>query len=112
MSKQDWFKKLGDNLHLIIEMVYAYHPAKNKDRIPTDTDIAAEVACEVVRRQIRREYSGNPVEELIVAYQNKDVSKAYSIMSATWFGIPERESSRSIPGFFKMCNLLDDVPEA
>lgn len=117
MTKQEWLDKVKVNSNILRDFVGRYHPVnlrprKDNESLPTDiTAPNAEQACEVVRNQIRKESFDRPDIQFNVALKNEDTDALSSLLSQTWFGVPESTNCWSIPGFSIAVDLLDDPIE-
>lgn len=118
MTKQEWLDKVKKNSDILCDFVGAYHPINTRPRSSNEgisADITApeaERACEMVRNQIRKEsVFVRPEVQFNVALQNEDTDTLSSLISQTWFGVPESTNCWSIPGFSIAVDLLDDPIE-
>jgi len=109
MNKSEWTEIIDKHWDDLKSLVMDYHPRANYN--PQEMPITAEgaeMACEVVRRQIASE--GSPVtEDLLENLKSQgNADELMSLFGSAWFGVPESTSCWSIPGFREMCNLLED----
>jgi len=115
MNKSDWIAAVRGEAGTLRGFVSGYHPAaalfaSPQNRLPI-TAPDAEAACAEVRRDIRREANGNPVERFDEAVAAGDADAVYGFLNQTWFGVPESTSCWQIPGFASAVSLLEDGPE-
>jgi hypothetical protein len=107
--KDSWWSLFDANRDDLRAMVSAFHPNNQlvvwDDEFPI-TAKAAEAACEVVRRKIRKEDTEDPLAkfERLSLERSPEMDE---FLSAVWFGIPESVQSRSVPGFFRLCDLCE-----
>lgn len=117
MLKKDWIAKVKANADVLKDLVGTYHPANlrphsgNDVMSPEITAPQAERACEIVREQIRKTSFERPDVQFNTALQNEDADALHSLLSSTWFGVPESTSCWQIPGFSVAVDLLDDPVE-
>jgi hypothetical protein len=113
MTENQWLDKVEENWEALKQLVMQYHPRASYSPQPMQvTAPGAEMACEVVRRQIASE-GGQPVtEELLDRLKSEgDVGELTSLFNEAWFGVPESTSCWGIEGFGELVNLLEDPPE-
>jgi len=112
VTNEQWWQVVDLNWDNLCAIVDSYHPGygrRNHD-FPI-TAIAAEAACEVFREEIHNEAANeleSPLRRFLKAKELRDDETLSTILSQTWFGIPDSTSCWSIPGFGKLCDLLDD----
>lgn len=119
MTTQEWLLEVDAKKDKLRYLLERYHPAntiKNYHQKRLDdklriTASATEQACENVRKNIRENYEGNPVEQFQEALDNKDVSKIMKLLNEAWFGMPESTSCWNITGFKEAVSLMDDPPD-
>lgn len=115
MEPADWIAEARKHQPAIAELIRNYHPRSvvgNRTPMPI-TAPGPEAACDAVRAKIRSDGEDlpDPVHTFNTAVDGGDHEAAYSVISETWFGVPESTSCWSIPGFGEACELLDDPPE-
>jgi len=74
----------------------------------------AEAACQNVRDMIRSNESmdrDSMLKKIETAFSTSDVDELMSLLSSTWFGVPESTCCWSIPGFKEAVDLMEDPPE-
>ena len=119
MNTKDWLHECHVHRQSLRNLIGGYHPVA---RDPTDigmmcgldiTAPAAQKACDAICEEIKNSERGElpPVRRFDYALQVGDVATIHSLLSATWFGVPESTSCWSITGFNELVNLLDDPPE-
>ncbi len=117
MTKQVWMAKVEANKVELRSFICNYHPANLRARKPSDkmatsiTAPQAERACEIVREQIRRESLDFPEMMFDIALAKGDSSTISSLLSSSWFGVPESTDCWRIEGFGTAVDLLDDPVE-
>ncbi len=115
MSPSLWLATARENRDALHSLIRSYHPQLRRVNNP-DMEITApnaEAACQVARRQIQQTTNGMlwPTVRFDAALERGDHGEAYSILSETWFGVPESEACWSIQGFSQCVDLLDDPAE-
>lgn len=120
MTKEEWLSKAKDHKEDLSYLVLNYHPASNQRIREYHLPITApgpEAACEVIREKIRAEYGDvesikdRPLKKFHNALDSGDIDVVYSLLSASWFGVPESTGCWRIQGFAVAVDLLDDLPE-
>jgi hypothetical protein len=114
MTASDWIESVKKNAPILREFISNYHPANHNPRRSKDLPITApnaELACEIVRRQIRQETNTSPEIRFDNALTQDNCATIASLLSSAWFGVPESTECWSIPGFSETCALLDDPVE-
>jgi len=104
MTKSEWLETFNKNREQYINIIRKYHPAfLNKHKSTKITAKAAEAACEVIRSQL---------DDVSINLESQNAEELLAYSNAAWFGVPEdRDLCNSIPGFWKLCDLLSDVWE-
>lgn len=115
VEPEAWIAEAKKHQDILADLIRNYHPRSVAGRREpmSITAPGPEAACDVVRAKIRAEGVDlpDPVHIFSAAVDGGDHSAAYSIVSQTWFGVPESTSAWSIPGFAEAVDLLDDPPE-
>lgn len=115
MIKEERLSKVKENKDDLASLIHGYHPASKGGIRNHNMPITApgpEVACGVARERIRAEYEGkHPIEKFHAAVESGDINVIYSLLSDTWFGVPESTSCWGIQGFAVAVDLMDDLPE-
>jgi hypothetical protein len=117
MLTHEWLKQARENEAVLVSLVAAYHPAnirprKNKEKVPAYiTAPNAERACEVIRKEIRKEFLGIPEEQLKAAIAEGKVDKVTELLNQAWFGVPESIGCWGVEGFREAVALLEDTPD-
>ena len=117
MTSKEWVEKVQKNAPVLVDLVVRYHPGSNRASVlDNDPDVSitapvAEIMCNNLRQEIRKNTFTSPVQDFMNAITLEDSEKIYSIFSKTWLGVPESTSCWSIPGFSLMVDLMDDHPE-
>ena len=109
MITTEWLALYEKNKEMIRNLVQSWHPCVNRlahrqDRI---TAKRAESVCDIFRDEIRQDNS-DPIMVLDEAVNKQDIAVAVRILNETWFGIPESHDSRSLDGFFILCDLCSE----
>lgn len=110
----EWLKEARDNREKLVSLIKSYHPVNRQPGRRSQDHITApnaEMACTVVRKQIRENFEGDPVKEFNEALDTGDIPKIYRLLDQTWFGVPETTSCWRIDGFREAVDLMDDMPE-
>ena len=117
MLTHEWLKRVRENEAALVSLVAAYHPAnirphKNQEVIP-DYITAPNAArvCEVIRKQVRKEFLGIPEEQLKAAIAEGNVGKVTELLNQAWFGVPESIGCWGVEGFREAVALLEDTPD-
>ena len=116
MQKSEWFNKFHANGKALRELVAKFHPKSNQrsradlEQAYPITAASAEAACETARKQIA-EKNIDPLKGFDRAVLLKDNIALSRLLSETWFGMPESVNVRAEPGFYCLCDLLDDPIE-
>ncbi len=113
MNKNDWIAKVKTNYDVLYNFISCYHPInlsprKDNEAMTNITAVQAERACELIRKKIRQESLDYPDVQFNIAVKNEDYQTIYSLLSASWFGVPENTECWNIPGFNVACDLMDD----
>lgn len=114
MTNKQWINQARVHKDDLLDLMANYHPRSDGFRsggMPI-TAKAVEVACQTVRSQIAAEPATYPPTVAFVrALDNNDVETAMSLISDTWFGVPESTDCWRLRGFKEAVDLLDDPPE-
>lgn len=114
MNAAQWMEKARTQTDKLAAFVEAWHPVKNPSGMSKKTQRItapqAEAANEVVRRMIAKEEDGltTPGRAFRVALAGSDYARAYTLLNAAWFGVPETASCWDIDGFSEAVALLED----
>lgn len=116
MTKQEWLTQARSTSGDLLALISAWHPAGGLLlRTLRITAPAANLACKNIANQIRAEsdykYPAGPSTAFHKALEDGDVGTLLSLLSETWFGVPESTDCWNLPGFAKAVELLDDPPE-
>lgn len=112
MKTIDWWTKVDGNWNSLRNAITQYHPLSNSYNCHGPiTAPRVELACEIVREQIRRENDSDPLIRAEVAKSERDIIGLMSIFNQTWFGAPESRSVFGTPGFPTLCDLCSDPPD-
>lgn len=107
-DKAEFLTKARENEELMKMAIHSFHPYY----VDPDFDTAfsgeitaqrAEDACAVVRREIKRQTTEDPIKQ----YLEYDADIIVSIANAVWFGMPESMESRNHPAFGIVCELAE-----
>lgn len=115
MTKNSWIKKVNDNKNYLSEFILNWHSSSTKYSENSDMKITApnaEQMCNVVREEIikNEKQKDLPIDRFNKALDENDIDEIYSLLSDSWFGVPESTSCWKIKGFSVACDLLDDFP--
>jgi hypothetical protein len=111
-TRSQWMQVVHDNAEALRNLVAEWHPsARRVGSAMVITAPNAELACDSIRRKIRHEEPDDPVAKWDKAIATEDIGAIMSLLSSTWFGVPESTECWSIPGFGVACYLMDDPPE-
>ena len=130
MNVLQWIVTVSENSKDLAKLIEDHHPWYRSRGLrdapaPWVGAIAAEAACEQVRQEImvagvdetvspeHRFYShlGSLILSDQILEQFKLVGEISTILSEAWFGMPEHQSSRRVPGFWVLCDLMGDPPD-
>jgi hypothetical protein len=99
-----WWQKLEDNAGSLRNLVKDYYPRGQKHA----AQIAAP-AAEAIAEVVRPTYEDIDGLFLFDAARTlRDTPAMHSVLSGTWWGLPESESVRSLPGFGALCDLCSE----
>lgn len=115
MTEQEWWGMATANESDLVDLIREFHPVNRQPgRRPQDwiTAPTAEAACVQVRKDIRKNFEGDPVAQFHTAIEARNMAAVTSILNGAWFGVPESRECWRIPGFKVLVNLLDDPPDA
>jgi len=116
-SKDEWWQfvdKYWDDLQNIILNYYPNQSDFPEDGWPLSDKLQKpQQACNAVIKKLRKE---NPIWQDRGSFKDyvnnlketRDV-KLDNIFQASWFGMPESGSSRSVPGFYVFCDLCSEA---
>lgn len=107
MTMQEWWAELDKHWDKLLPIIQQYHPSRTESYEPGPSVILAEHACENVRRKIRQEGPIGPT----FAKETRNYEMMSSILSGTWFGVPETTGCWDIEGFRELVSLLEDPPD-
>jgi len=123
MNSAEWFDKVKANAVALRAIVEKYHPASKVSvavgplqvemparamQLSTPvTARAAQDACNVICNDIEQNFEGKPVERYDEALRLGAASVILDLLNDAWFGLPESMASRSITGFFVLCDLCE-----
>ena len=116
-TRKEWLEYAKANKDILITFIKSWHPeqsGKEGGLAVTVLPITAprtEEVCEAVRKQIREEAKGDPVERFVGALETDNVGTIYVVLNQAWFGVPESTGCWRIEGFKQAVHLLDTVPE-
>ena len=113
MTEEQFSQTVVDNYKDLLHLVGEYHPS-NERKVMWDMKITApgaERACEAIRKDIREGEYMDQRKTFEEAVHKRDWRKVYSLISDTWFGVPESTDCWQIPGFKVAVDLLDDPIE-
>lgn len=114
MTEQEWLDEARSNAPQLRDLLREFHPANRQPgRRPTDfiTAPGAEAACTQVRKSIRENHEGDPVNQFDEALADNDLHTVWKLLNQAWFGVPESTTCWQIPGFREAVGLLEDLPE-
>jgi hypothetical protein len=110
MIKEEWIEIARKNRKKLENLVANYHPVRARPNPMRITAPNAERACEIVRRNIRENFEGDPITQLNEALNIGDVTKINKLLNDAWFGVPESTDCWDIEGFAEAVDLMDDLP--
>jgi hypothetical protein len=121
-TEEQYWQVAEKNKDALRKLVADWHPqSRGAGQKRTDGEFAitaptTEDICDKIRDDIRKESGvGDPVAAFDKALADKDGVEFAGLLQATWFGLPESQGVRSLPGFFVLCNLCEEsylvVPE-
>lgn len=111
MTAEGWWAKVEEFWPEFTNLTEQFHPFYRKSHKYPITAGNAEQACQGIREKIASAAQDeDPIDKLLKAKENRDHTTIMSIFNQVWFGMPESESVRYLPGFFQMCDLLADYP--
>jgi len=121
-TKEEWWEFVNENWENILKIVLDYYPAQSD--FPKDGwYLSSEVSSEDFLTAPQKACNGviKDIQEKEPIWQNKESFKNYviklkedrdvelsNIFSSTWFGMPECESIRRVPGFNVFCDLCSE----
>lgn len=114
MTTEQWLEQARGKQDDLCYLIDSYHPASYSSvRSPMPiTAPNAESASELIRQKIREEADAQvPVVKFKEALAAGDVGACMTLLSQTWFGVPESTSCWGIRGFNEAVSLLEDPPE-
>ena len=108
VAKASYLDLARQNQELMKMAIHSFHPYYVDPDFGTAfsgeiTAQRAEDACAVVRREIKRQTTEDPVKQ----YLEYDADVIVSIANAVWFGMPESMESRNHPAFGIVCELAE-----
>ena len=105
----DWWAAFDANRDDLRRLVGNFHPVHANedwvDEFPISAG-AAEEMCKQVRKEITSPLL--PQLEFDEAALNRNPDVIVKLLNQTWFGVPESYESRSLPGFFVLCDLCSE----
>lgn len=113
MNEQEWLTQVEKNKDKLLSLIENYHPSVKRIKLEPFlpiTALAAEGACELIRKDIARSFEGSPVEIFKFALEQKDWKRINNLLNDTWFGVPESASCWNITGFSEAVELMEDTP--
>jgi len=107
---EQWFQQVENNKEILISIIKKFHPSrKNKSDLKI-TAPNAELACEKIRSQIKK----NTKEDVLVSFESalkeKNKRVILRILNDVWFGVPESTDCWKIPGFKELVDLIENCP--
>jgi hypothetical protein len=115
MKKDEWLEQCRQNGSVLLEVVGNYYPYRGNEphSIGPITAKSAQCVCDTICASIINEESSSldPSARFGVALERGDVAALSSMLSSTWFGVPESTSCWGVTGFKELVDLLDDPPE-
>jgi hypothetical protein len=103
--KENMFEILEKHGDYIFDFVRLFHPGyKQKHNMDISTQ-KAEDMCESFRKDITRKCA---VSDLKIAIIHKNENLVRTILNEAWIGAPESLSVRQHPGFYPLCDILDE----
>lgn len=116
MTNEEWLEQVKQHKENLLDLVSNWHPtsySKVQDHDMPITAPSAEWACNKVRAEIVAESNSDLAvqKEFLSAIESGNINTIYTILSNTWFGVPESTSCWRLTGFKEAVNLLDDPPE-
>lgn len=106
VTPKQWWDKVELAKPKLVRLIERFYPSKDKkpEWVGEITAAAAEAACQLIRDQIDR---AEPVKDFESAIVARDSAVVLTILSDTWFGMPESVACRSEPGFWDLCDLME-----
>jgi hypothetical protein len=114
VTVDSWIQYAVDNKDKLVSIIGKYHPVNREVGRRVHDNITApnaELACTQVRKEIRKNFEGNPTAQFIEALEKKDVNKVNTLLNQTWFGVPESRGCWEIEGFNELIHLVEELPE-
>lgn len=105
----DWWAAFDANKDNLRGLISSFHPVCRNDEWADEFPISApgaEAACEQIRKGITSPLL--PQMEFDDAATKRDATTLVKLLNQTWFGVPESYESRSLPGFFVLCDLCSE----
>lgn len=109
-TKEEWWQLVESNYNDLFYLIGKFHPENYRIHRYNITADKAEKVCENVRNEIRSRNAFNdvhPLDRFKKLYDTRNSDLA-SLLSETWFGMPESSDIRSEPGFFVLCDLCSE----
>ena len=108
-----WLAEVEKNKDVLRQFISQFHPGMHTytRKSAHITAPNAEVACQNVCSQIKRNTVSNPLEDFDEAIKNKDWHKIKSLLNSAWFGVPETTSCWLYTGFTEAVRLMEDTPD-
>lgn len=106
-TPDEWWALVDSRRDDLLSLIRAFHPnagAKVNYRITAER---AEAACEQVREEIRHTGIKEPAKVFQELIERRD-PRCLTILSETWFGMPESMGVRDVPGFGALCDLCSE----
>ena len=110
MNNQEWWKFLDENWIDLKNLITQFHPliATNQKEFPISAP-GAELQRYMAEIEIKAARESMPDIELL--RESRNTIEMFNILNETWFGIPESIDSRSLIGFFELCDLCSDLED-
>lgn len=116
MSPAEFIAKVKASQPQLAALVDNYHP-RSSTFVPAEeqystapgAQMAANRMCAVLQKKDAQKKA--PQVEFAEAVEAGNVGCIYGLLAATWCGVPEVRSWRSIEGAKECSDLLDDPPE-
>lgn len=113
-SADEWWKLFEDNKEDIVRLIKNFHPqsCQQDDKEYIITAQFAEEISKLIREELKGDYTKlygelDPVKVALILAKAKD-PKLLEVLSAAYFGLPESNSVRELPGFFVLCDLCSE----
>ena len=107
---EQWFQDVENHKEVLISIIKEFHPSRKKKSDLKITAPNAELACEKLRSQIKK----NTKEDVLISFESalkeRDERIILKILNDVWFGVPESTSCWKIPGFKELVELIEEAP--